>query len=446
LTLFVVRKIHSSSRNKTDNYLLAPLEVIASFPKPNYVNPETHGPALLLLAIILGSIGLVVVGTRLYARIYITKAVGIDDILIVGALIFGIATSILVIIGNTTYYSGYHVWDIPFGSAVGHRLNVWICQLCFMIALSCVKVSVLLFYRRLSVSCTKTFLIATWVGIAYNVAFLCGFMLALVLACRPLQAYWLSFDLVWPQNNDYKCGSERVAQPLVCLLSVIGDFYSAILPMTLVSRLAMPKTQKRALYALFGLAFLVVVAGVIRAVYLYRVVNVTYDFTWTLWKVWLLGEIELWFGVYVASAPALKPYFKQYLADKLHSQTSFHGKRRKVCVVRNDGHGGLGRVDEYYIDLQDARAVSPPNQEDVCSRYTNTGKHKDTYKCEVTVRFQELGRTESPIKSNCRRSSAQERNYSGNRYPPKQLPEEPTSKSIATATGDVNRPSRGKRY
>lgn len=347
-----------------------------------------------------------VVGTRLYARIHITKAPGIDDILIVGALLFGIASSVLVIIGNTTYYSGRHVWDVPLGTTVGHRLNVWICQLCFMIALSCVKVSVLLFYRRLSVSFTKTFLIATWVGIAYNLAFLCSFILALLLICRPLQAYWMSFDPVWLQTHDYKCGSEQLGQPLVGLFSVIGDFYTAMLPMLLVSRLAMPKAQKRALYALFGLAFLVVIVGVIRAIYLYKVVNVTYDFTWTLWKVWVLGEIELWFGVYIASAPALKPFVKHYLASKLQSQTSSTGNRRKVRVVRNDGKGGLGRVDKYYIDSEDMRPATQPNQNDVGGRYTKLGKHKNTYECEVAIELQHMGQTEKPIKSHRKLLSA----------------------------------------
>jgi hypothetical protein len=264
-----------------------------------------------------------------------------------------------VIVGNTTYYSGHHVWDIPVSSAVGHRLNIWICQLCYMVALSCVKVSVLLFYRRLSVSFTKTFMILTWVGIAYNIAFLCGFILALMLICRPLEAYWLSFDLSWPKTHNYKCGSEQIGQPLIGLLSVIGDFYSAMLPMILVSRLAMPKRQKRALYSLFSLAFLVVIVGVVRAVYLYRIVNVTYDFTWTLWKIWVLGEIELWFAVYAASAPALKPFFKGCLAEKFPSTSQSYGNRKKTYVVRGDSTGGLGQVDEFYISLQDTRTQSP---------------------------------------------------------------------------------------
>lgn len=90
--------------------LIAPPEVIATFPKPNYVHPETHGPALMVIAPMLSAIAALVVAARLYARFYITRAARIDDALIVGALVFGIALSALVMVGNQVYYNGYHVW------------------------------------------------------------------------------------------------------------------------------------------------------------------------------------------------------------------------------------------------------------------------------------------------------------------------------------------------
>ena len=90
--------------------MTAPPEVVASFPAPNYVDPETHGPGLIVIACLLSSVAVLVVGARLYARFCITKAPGIDDALIVLALIFGVTLSAMVILGNLRYYNGYHVW------------------------------------------------------------------------------------------------------------------------------------------------------------------------------------------------------------------------------------------------------------------------------------------------------------------------------------------------
>ena len=68
--------------------LIPPLEVIASWPQPNYVDPKTHGPGLLVLDAILLLVVLFVVGLRYYTRLCITRSFGADDILIGLALVY----------------------------------------------------------------------------------------------------------------------------------------------------------------------------------------------------------------------------------------------------------------------------------------------------------------------------------------------------------------------
>ena len=321
----------------------------------------------MIVSCLLPTLAVIIVGVRLYARFKITKAPGIDDVLILLALIFGITLSCIIMVGNQIYYGNRHVWDIPIEVAVPARINIWVSQLFYTLALLCVKTSVLLFYRRLSVSFTKTFLVAVWVGIAYNIMLVLGFLLTLLLLCRPISAYWLSFKPSYYAAHNYHCGSEQVTQPLVAILNLIGDFYSTLLPLILVSRLALPRQQKAALYGLFSLGFLVVISGAVRSVYAYQVVNVTYDFSWTLWKLWVWGEVELWVAVYAASAPALKPLFKKYFEDfSLSSSRSQHElhRGRTVHVVRSNEKGGLGKVEKVKISFPKTRSTSwpsPPN-------------------------------------------------------------------------------------
>lgn len=330
------------------NTLHPPIDVIRSWPEPNYVNPETHGPGLMVVACMLPAIAIGVVGTRLYARFKITRAPGIDDALVVCALVFGIALSVLVMVGNQLYYNGYHIWDIPPESAVPHRINIWVAQIMYTLSLSSVKISILLFYRRLSVSFTRGFYIAVWVGITYNIIYVAGFLLTLLLICRPIDAYWKSFNPAYRAAGNYTCGSEQIAEPLSAIFSVIGDAYSTILPLILVSRLSLPRRQKMALYGLFSLGFSVVLCGAVRSYYMYRVVNVDYDFTWTLWKIWVWGEFELWLAVYAASAPALKPFFKRYI-DKMSSGAEGSKNHNQVYLVRSNGNGGIGRVERILV-------------------------------------------------------------------------------------------------
>jgi hypothetical protein len=109
--------------------LTAPAEVVASWPKSNYINPETRGDGLFIVTLSLASLGIVVVSSRMYSRCFITKAIGIDDVIVAVALGFSIALSTMIIIGNKVYDSGRHIWDIPPAKFVGHRHNVWVSSL-----------------------------------------------------------------------------------------------------------------------------------------------------------------------------------------------------------------------------------------------------------------------------------------------------------------------------
>jgi hypothetical protein len=120
-------------------------------------------------------------------------------------------------------------------------------------------------------------MIATWIGIVYNILYWAAFCLTLLLLCRPLNAYWDKFDPLWVAEHKFTCGSEQTSLPAAGALSVIGDFYSALLPMILISGLDLPRKQKISLYCLFAIAFLVVGAGIARTILVNNVINRDYD-------------------------------------------------------------------------------------------------------------------------------------------------------------------------
>lgn len=63
-------------------------------------------------------------------------------------------------------------------------------------------------------------------------------------------------------------------------------------------------------YSLFSFGFIVVFFGIMRTVYSYRILNVTYDFTHTLYTCWIWTQLELYTALLAASAPALRPLFR----------------------------------------------------------------------------------------------------------------------------------------
>jgi hypothetical protein len=64
-----------------------PVSVLVSFPAPNYKDPVTRGPTLVILNGILIVVVVAVVALRMWTRIVIKRWVGSDDIFIVIAMV-----------------------------------------------------------------------------------------------------------------------------------------------------------------------------------------------------------------------------------------------------------------------------------------------------------------------------------------------------------------------
>ena len=67
--------------------IIVPLSVIASWPSPNYVDPVHHGWGLLTATVLITALSLFVVCARLWARAVLLRNAGIDDWMIVAAIV-----------------------------------------------------------------------------------------------------------------------------------------------------------------------------------------------------------------------------------------------------------------------------------------------------------------------------------------------------------------------
>ena len=135
----------------------------------------------------------------------------------------------------------------------------WISEWCYILAISSIKISILLFYKRLSHPFPSAFRIATWIGIFYNIGYAVAFCLTLALLCRPTDAYWNQFSPQWlAAGYQFHCAREEKSLLASAALSVVGDFYSTALPLLLVWHLNLAFRKKLALYALFALGFMCV--------------------------------------------------------------------------------------------------------------------------------------------------------------------------------------------
>ena len=100
------------------------------------------------------------------------------------------------------------------------------------------------------------------------------------------------------------------------VVSTVQDFLVAGMPTLLFWRMKIPFRQKVALGAVFAVGFVLCFTAIVRFIFSYRVYFASYDVTWEAYYGWLFTSIEVLLGCIVASAPALKVFFRRYLLTR----------------------------------------------------------------------------------------------------------------------------------
>lgn len=81
-----------------------PVEVILTWPRPNYTNPENRGPTLMIVELTILPLALICLALRLYVRFHVVKRAGWDDWLMVAAAICCCGVTTSVILGALKYH------------------------------------------------------------------------------------------------------------------------------------------------------------------------------------------------------------------------------------------------------------------------------------------------------------------------------------------------------
>jgi hypothetical protein len=104
-------------------------------------------------------------------------------------------------------------------------------EILFVIGTGLIKVSILLFFRRLgSRGVTKTFRVITWVAIGFTIASTITFFISPLVGCRPLSGYWEQSDVVKIiQGTKFNCNDEGAAITAAGVVSTVQDVIAALL-------------------------------------------------------------------------------------------------------------------------------------------------------------------------------------------------------------------------
>jgi hypothetical protein len=108
---------------------------------------------------------------------------------------------------------------------------------------------------------------------------------------RPISAYWtLSFV---PQH----CINENLHLTIHGSLNILFDFCAVLIPIPIVLSLNLPLRQRIIVALLFGIGFVVCLAGIVRTYYMYKATAGYHDVTWDAYPAWLATAVELYLGI-----------------------------------------------------------------------------------------------------------------------------------------------------
>ena len=114
----------------------------------------------------------------------------------------------------------------------------YIIQVLSTFNLGVIKISILLFYRRLFI--IKPFKIASGIMMAVVASWATAFTIATIAQCRPLAYFWEAFELEYPGH----CIQVRVMYQALAYSDLLLDLVVLVLPIPMVVSLHMPWKTK----------------------------------------------------------------------------------------------------------------------------------------------------------------------------------------------------------
>ncbi|KAH9838913.1 integral membrane protein [Teratosphaeria destructans] len=271
---------------------ILPFDVVLRWPKPDYVNPTTRGPAAVivsLVSLIFAVLMLIVVSLRLYCRTRVKKWFGWDGVMIAFALIFAIGLAVIVILAQKVYHWDRHVYDIPLDDIQASNIVAMTAKTVFVLAATFTRLSLCLFYYRLVKDSGLTWF--SWLvhfSVAFTLAICVAFVLLIIFLCTPVKYYW-----EFPPTTSGQCLDEGKATLAAGIINILADVLTTLVPVPLVMRLKMPLRQRIGCAVIFGMGFIVILAAIVRTYYIWKGLMDSYDESWYSWPLWIAASVEI---------------------------------------------------------------------------------------------------------------------------------------------------------
>ncbi|KAL7802365.1 hypothetical protein V8C44DRAFT_353411 [Trichoderma aethiopicum] len=267
---------------------------------------ENRGPQLLAVILTLLVFAFTATLLRCYVRIKLVKAFGLDDYLMVAALVSFILFCAVAIMG-IHYGTGRHYWDIEQQQDIQEALKYWyFCYIWYCVTMIASKISIGYFLLRITVERIHTWIISAVMLLTVVTGIV--FFFVTMLQCAPISYFW-------NKNQHGSCINIDVIIAITYLysaFSVVCDFTFALLPVVLIMQLQMNSRTKIALIPVMLMACIASAAVVVRFAYVKDFKNV--DFLWATVDIAIWSTTEQGLAITAGSLATIRPLFRKIVS------------------------------------------------------------------------------------------------------------------------------------
>ncbi|KAH7124761.1 hypothetical protein EDB81DRAFT_912023 [Dactylonectria macrodidyma] len=301
---------------------------------------RSYSGMLRSLNIALMAITSIILVGRIEARAFMTKALGIDDLLAVFAYLLCMSLSVMEIV-LVNYGSGSPTDDLSDEQVVKFFSTLPINQLLFFLACGMVRLSILAFLPRLSKD--RFFMYYVWATGAVIVIITFASFFFFLTECKPIgyvrRLTCHLVDLFDAGKPDRKCISKDVEAHMMwahSIVSIVADIALFGLPIWVIYRKMTFGSKAVKVILVFCVGLFAIIMGCVRFGFI-----ITTDFsTNTTYKMarvspWTVLEVHL--GLWCGCFPALQPFLR-LVSYKLGLRSHLDSTNKKSSRTGTTAH------------------------------------------------------------------------------------------------------------
>ncbi|EED12820.1 conserved hypothetical protein [Talaromyces stipitatus ATCC 10500] len=276
------------------------------------------GPVIVGIPATFGSLAIIFVLVRIYARVFINKFFAWDDRFIVLALV----------LARTGM--GKDIWTLSFENLTKTLKDLYFAEVFYMVSEMFTQLSILFFYLRVFDSILFR---QCAIGISiFVVCFGIANTFSMIFQCTPVSFFWDG----WTGQYAGKCININTFSWVRAAIEIFIDITIISLPIRLLLGLKLNWHKKLQILAMFSVGFLITLVSILRLESLVRFsksTNTTYDNAPAVY--WSVLECDI--AIVCACMPALRiilgAIFPRYFGSNFNSVT---GESRRT--PRNEHH------------------------------------------------------------------------------------------------------------